>query len=325
MSTDSQISGYIEFITSTIVPCIMTTFFLYGLYSLLFCIYVQMQIRNSRSHRHHRPIFFRLSIPALFFLITLNVILWTISTYELLRSQTLMDWVSGRQSLAEPDAHYFGFWNFGLAAAAVLIVASTMADALLLYRTYTLWDFRVSIVIAPVILILSSIGAGLYAIIMCGKASKPLITDLLAGNTILKDAEIGMLAFVCSTLVTNLSLIGLIVYRVRQMSQITNKYLPSSEHVNNKSLVRLIIGSCLLYPLTIATICGEVIGVGTDVTFVLPIAAQMMGISPTFLIVEIDLALNNSTNGLEIMEERSIGKAENSHTLAPSNIQISAS
>ncbi|KIK63113.1 hypothetical protein GYMLUDRAFT_41430 [Collybiopsis luxurians FD-317 M1] len=160
MSTHLLASNYLKFIAGTIVPCTIATFFLYGFYSLLFCIYIQQQLGYNRSQirNNHRPIFFRISIPALFLLITLHVIFATVSLYEQLKSQTLMDWVSGKQSLTEPDAHYFGFWSFNLAAAAVLTVAGTMADALLLYRTYTLWDRRVSVVIAPTILILSGIG-----------------------------------------------------------------------------------------------------------------------------------------------------------------------
>ncbi|KIK63155.1 hypothetical protein GYMLUDRAFT_483135 [Collybiopsis luxurians FD-317 M1] len=90
MSTDLLDSKYTEFITSTVVPCTITTFFLYGLYSLLFCIYIQLQIRDSQSHRlgnkRRRPIFSRLSIPILFFLISLDVILSTVSLYEQLKS-----------------------------------------------------------------------------------------------------------------------------------------------------------------------------------------------------------------------------------------------
>ncbi|KIK63156.1 hypothetical protein GYMLUDRAFT_41480 [Collybiopsis luxurians FD-317 M1] len=298
MSTDLLHSDYIESIAGTVVPCIITTFFLYGLYSLLFCIYIQLQIRDSQlGNRHHRPIFSRISIPALFLLLTSHVVLATISLYELLRSQTLLDWISRKQSFTLPaDARYFGFWNFNLAAAGVLIVASTIADALLLYRTYTLWDRQMSPVIAPVILMLLSFGAGLYAIIIGRKGSILFVADPLAGDTMLNNAAIGILAFACSTLVTNLILTGLIVYRVRQLSQITNRYLPFSEHVNNKPLVRLIIGSCLLYPVAIIAMC-VVIEVGTNLIFVTPMVAQMMGISPTFMIVEIDLALNSSIRG----------------------------
>ncbi|KIK63154.1 hypothetical protein GYMLUDRAFT_41478 [Collybiopsis luxurians FD-317 M1] len=156
-----------------------------------------------------------------------------------------MDWVSGKQSLAEPDAHYFDFWHFSLATAAVFTVAS-MGDAVLMYRAYTLWDRRLSIVIAPVALMLLSTGAGIYAIIMCGKGSILLITDFHAGGTILKDGEAGILAFACITLITNLSLTGLIVHRVRQLGQITNKYTPSSERINNnKLLVRLMLMSAV--------------------------------------------------------------------------------
>ncbi|KIK63158.1 hypothetical protein GYMLUDRAFT_483391 [Collybiopsis luxurians FD-317 M1] len=136
MSTDLLDS---EYITGTVVPCTIVTFFLYGqwklcmfepsqpiekvgipgLYSLLFYIYIQIQTRNTRSHQHRRPIFFRMAIPALFFLISLGVILSTVSLYELLNSQILMDLVSGERPLSEPDAHYFGFWNFDFAAIGV--------------------------------------------------------------------------------------------------------------------------------------------------------------------------------------------------------------
>ncbi|KIK58053.1 hypothetical protein GYMLUDRAFT_705162 [Collybiopsis luxurians FD-317 M1] len=53
----------------------------------------------------------------------LHVILSTITLYELLRSQTLTDLVSGIISFTEPDAHYFAFAYFNLAAATVFIVA----------------------------------------------------------------------------------------------------------------------------------------------------------------------------------------------------------
>ncbi|KIK58049.1 hypothetical protein GYMLUDRAFT_705022 [Collybiopsis luxurians FD-317 M1] len=86
-----------------------------GLYSFLFCIYIQLQIRDSRSRLGNscrRPIFSRIFIPALFILISLHVILSTVTLYELLRSQTLTDFVSGINSFTEPDAHYFAFVYF---------------------------------------------------------------------------------------------------------------------------------------------------------------------------------------------------------------------
>ncbi|KIK63157.1 hypothetical protein GYMLUDRAFT_41481 [Collybiopsis luxurians FD-317 M1] len=106
----------------------------------------------------------------------------------------------------------------------------------------------------------------------------------------LKHAEIGILVAASSTLVTNLSLTSLIVYRVRKLSQITNMYLLSSERVNNKPLVKLLIGSCLLTSVAILAIYGEIVRArGTDSTLVAPMLALTMGISPTFMIVEIDL------------------------------------
>ncbi|KIK53294.1 hypothetical protein GYMLUDRAFT_250547 [Collybiopsis luxurians FD-317 M1] len=164
-----------------------------------------------------------------------------------------------------------------------------MADTVLLYRAYTLWDCQVSIFIAPVALLLLGIGAGIYTLVSAGKG------DLNTNFTLLLEAKIGSNIFAGSTLITNLILTGLIVYRVRQYSQITNKYLPSSEHVN-KPLIKLIVGSCLLYPVAIAALWA-VIGTGTAVNFVEPMLAQTMGISPTFLIVEIDLTLNSPISG----------------------------
>ncbi|KIK53295.1 hypothetical protein GYMLUDRAFT_941553 [Collybiopsis luxurians FD-317 M1] len=213
-----------------------------------------------------------------------------------------MDWpgVSRKQFTYSPDAPHFRFSNFTFAAAAVFIIASTLADTVLLYRAYTLWDRQLSIVLAPVVLLLSSVGAGIYALILAGKLGGILSsTDFPVSDTTLKEAKIGTLVFAGSTLVVNLILTGLIVYRVRQCSQITNKYLPSSEHVNNKPLVKLIMGSCLLYPIAIAALYGGAIGVRTEAYFVGPILAQIMGISPTFMIVEIDLTLKSPISGSE--------------------------
>ncbi|KIK57755.1 hypothetical protein GYMLUDRAFT_45928 [Collybiopsis luxurians FD-317 M1] len=254
MSKEVLVSNYIEFVAGTVVPCTITTFFLYGLYSLLFCIYIQIQIRDSRSHRpgnrHRRPTFFRISLPALFLLISLDVILSTISLYEQLRSQTLLDLVSGKQSLTEPDAHYFRFCNFELAASVVFTVASTMADTVLLYRAYTLWDRKKTIVIPAVILLLSSFGmlkrcrkkilnwsagSGVYAIILGGKGRTLLITDFLAGETMLKDAKIGILIFACSTLVTNLSLTGLIEFDNSVILQTGISLLPNISTTSHSS------------------------------------------------------------------------------------------
>ncbi|KIK58054.1 hypothetical protein GYMLUDRAFT_262676 [Collybiopsis luxurians FD-317 M1] len=172
-----------------------------------------------------------------------------------------------------------------------------MADIVLLYRAYTLWDRRVVIVIGPFVLLVSSIVAGLYSLVLASKGATN--TDFLAADTMLNDSKIGIEVFAGCTLFTNLILTGLIVYRVRQRTQITNKYLPSSEHVNNKNLIKLITGSCLLYSIAIVATYGEAIGVGTDPDFVAPILAEMMGISPTFMIVEIDLILNSPINGFE--------------------------
>ncbi|KIK63159.1 hypothetical protein GYMLUDRAFT_41482 [Collybiopsis luxurians FD-317 M1] len=190
-----------------------------------------------------------------------------------------------------------------------------------LYRAYTLWDRQLSIAIAPIILMLSSFGASLYGIITYGKGSVLSTTNILAGDKMLKNGVIGVLIFAGSTLVTNLSLTALIVYRVRQLSQITNRYLPSSEHVNNKPLIRLVIGSCLLYPIAIVTMFVAICTArGADSTLVAPMIALIMGISPTFMIVEIDLALNSPISGPKRHGGEKPEQVENSHALAASNI-----
>ncbi|KIK53296.1 hypothetical protein GYMLUDRAFT_941572 [Collybiopsis luxurians FD-317 M1] len=194
MSTDLLDSKFIEFIAGTVVPSTIATSFFYGFYSFLFCIYIQLQSRASRSRlgNSRRPIFFRIFIPALFILISLHVILSAITLYEGLRSQTVINRLYRKYPLVEPDAHYFGFCNFNLAATTMFIVASTVADTTLLYRAYTLWDRQTFIVLAPIILLLSSFGAGLYALVLGQKGGMLIITNFLADDTMLNDAKIGL-------------------------------------------------------------------------------------------------------------------------------------
>ncbi|KAF5371425.1 hypothetical protein D9757_010000 [Collybiopsis confluens] len=264
-----------------------------GLYSHLFSVYIQLQPYDSQSRPRKRPLLFRISIPCLFILVTLIVILSTISSYEGLRSQTQLEYLLGESQTAPLDRHYSGYCTYGIAGVSVFGVVGTLADLILLYRAYTLWDHRGSIIMLPTALFLSSCGAYIYAVVYFQKICVVIPADPSAADAHRLNLTISTLALVTIKVVNNLALTTLIIYKVRKLTQVTNKFLSASEKVHSGRLVKFIAGLYVLYGIGMAAFLYSVVRQRIDPLEMLPILALVMGISPTFLIVEVDLVVSN--------------------------------
>ncbi|KAF5371434.1 hypothetical protein D9757_010012 [Collybiopsis confluens] len=285
MSTDPlQLnSQYVGYVAHVALPFTIVTFFLYGARtSLLLGSLSLMNINKKASIRiYSSPISnFKISIPSLFILVTLAVILSTISSYEELRSQTQLESALGNlQSLAQPDSHYYDYYKSNVGAVSVLGVLSTLADFILLYRAYMLWDYRVAIIVVPIIILLCSVATYLCGLIYLQKASVALLTDPYVAERDHRIVMMWSLACVSSTMVNSLALTTLIIYRVRKLTQVTNKFLPCSERVSSGRLVKAVIGSYLLYGIGISIVIGFVVGLGVDPSKTSPILALIMNSS----------------------------------------------
>ncbi|KAF5371451.1 hypothetical protein D9757_009977 [Collybiopsis confluens] len=140
------------------------------------------------------------------------------------------------------------------------------------------------------------IGAYICTVIYLKKESVVLFTDpfTVVETRLLLHMDYGIaiseLICIVAIVVNNLALTTLIIYRVRKLTQVTNQFLPVSEQVHGGRLVKTIVGSYLLYGIGIIALrVGIIAGPIVDVFKLAPIPALVIGISSTFLIVEVDL------------------------------------
>ncbi|KAF5371432.1 hypothetical protein D9757_010010 [Collybiopsis confluens] len=131
-------------------------------------------------------------------------------------------------------------------------------------------------------------------VVLLQKACVELFIDPIAAVEV--DHHDIILASWASTggaILNNLVLTTLIVYRVRKLTKVANKYLSDSEQVRSGRLVKVIVGSYLLYGIGMVALLGYVMPKPTiDPLKLTPILALIVGISPTFLVVELDLGSN---------------------------------
>ncbi|KAF5377314.1 hypothetical protein D9757_008049 [Collybiopsis confluens] len=140
-----------------------------------------------------------------------QLVLSAVSLYEELRSRAELEFVFGNtEYLAHAGYHYYAFWNLNFAIAILFTIASVLADSVLVYRAYTLWDHQLRVIVAPTILLLMGLAAEIYVLAIFRKGYMLIVTDVVAGEAMLNDSSIGTLAFASSIVGTNICLTGLI-------------------------------------------------------------------------------------------------------------------
>ncbi|KAF5373199.1 hypothetical protein D9757_010551 [Collybiopsis confluens] len=304
---------YVEKSAQPLQAILLTTFALWGIYSVLFCTYIYFQVyffQRSRKRRFIYPV----SLIALYILITAHTIFSTLSFNRALTSETMIELTYNPSFLSSvagthssPDSRFFDFLRFNMAGEVSYMIASFIADGILICRCYYLWAARKSVIAAPIFFYILNLGFFLAALVTEATSEDNFDPPfLLASPTGYGIALKLALVFALVTIITNMLLTGLIAGRIFWLTKAAK-----SEHNSGaySRLLAIILESGLLYAFTlIIGVC--LLSVMSLVEF-LPISAQAMasvshsvyitstphlflvatlqGIAPTLILVRVDL------------------------------------
>ncbi|KAG1744857.1 hypothetical protein EDB19DRAFT_502209 [Suillus lakei] len=199
---------------------------------------------------------------------------------------------------------------------ALYIFQTVLADGVLIYRCYVLWQ-SVRIIILPTLLWCSIIVTGIRAVYGNSQATAN------PGDVFAVDVEKWIIAFIVSTLATNLLCSGLLVYRIWKIERHVSKVRATTS--TTMPIVRVLVDAAVLYSVMLFgfLICFLTASSGESVLsdMVVPI------ISITFYMVLIRITINSrhylSTAGArrttEVMEQGNVQQ----YPLKPLEVHIS--
>ncbi|KIK48571.1 hypothetical protein CY34DRAFT_8156 [Suillus luteus UH-Slu-Lm8-n1] len=121
---------------------------------------------------------------------------------------------------------------------ALYIFQTVLADGVMIHRCYVLWQ-STRVIILPSLLWCSNIVTGIRAVY--GNSQATANPD----NVFAVDVEKWIIAFIFSTLATNLSCSGLLVYRVWMIERRVAKLRASKSHL--MPIVRVLVDAAALY------------------------------------------------------------------------------
>ncbi|KAG1744858.1 hypothetical protein EDB19DRAFT_1960659 [Suillus lakei] len=137
---------------------------------------------------------------------------------------------------------------------ALYIFQTVLADGVMVYRCYVVWQ-SVQVVILPSMLWCSIIVTGVHAVYNNSQA----ITN--PGDVFAPELETWIMAFIASTLTTNLVCSGLLLYRIWMVEREVSK-VRATKKGSIMPLVRILVDAAVLYSvvlfsLLICFLCGN--------------------------------------------------------------------
>ncbi|KAJ3781526.1 hypothetical protein GGU10DRAFT_106762 [Lentinula aff. detonsa] len=284
-SEDGDPGAIVFGITEPMFILVMFELFFYGAYTMLFGLYVYLQI-----HQRGRQRCYQISLLLLYLLATAAVVIlimvekqMTLFTLDVTLTADINDPIAA--------SHFRTYASLTVAADGVYVAANIIADALLLYRCYIVWASRKYIIAIPVLIsLINTVIAIIAAALVKNNAGRLLVTAGVK-NSSLQVASIITDAFLSVNLFTNLMLTCLIAGRIWWIARATRQALGVNDS-NDKSInsiAAMVLESGLLYP--IALIFGLALTVKGTVE-VQPMLTLIVGIAPTLIMVRTDLGIS---------------------------------
>ncbi|KIK62320.1 hypothetical protein GYMLUDRAFT_556165 [Collybiopsis luxurians FD-317 M1] len=139
----------IMFVQQTVQPLEaiqLLSFFLWGIYTVLFIVYVYFRVKQDQFNT--RPRLYIVSLTALYLVIAVLTLLYTLSFNQAIISDTMIELTfdssfSPSVGLDDiPDSHYFEFLSLNFGSTILYLIANCIADGVLICRCYYLWAAR---------------------------------------------------------------------------------------------------------------------------------------------------------------------------------------
>ncbi|KIK62314.1 hypothetical protein GYMLUDRAFT_556144 [Collybiopsis luxurians FD-317 M1] len=113
----------------------MLSFFLWGIYTVLYFVYVYFRVKQDQFNKRSR--IYPVSLTALYLVIAMFTLVYTLSINQAMISDTMIG-LSFDPSLSasigvdnSPDSHYFAFLNLNFGALILFMVENCIADGVL--------------------------------------------------------------------------------------------------------------------------------------------------------------------------------------------------
>ncbi|KAF7350778.1 hypothetical protein MSAN_01639000 [Mycena sanguinolenta] len=225
--------------------------FFYGIYLVLFCICIYILLNRPR--------------PGNAVLLVTAIALFTLSTV-----QAVLNLVLGATEIDYLD---LPFDKINRAAEIIYGVTNIIADALVIYRCYIVWDRNVYVIILPLLMLAVTSVFGVDIKL----PANPYFSLSLATNVLVTALTAGRIWWICR--------------QCRLYSKFT-----TAQQKRCMSAIGIIAESGVLYPASILAylILGAIPKVSIVQEPIYQMMAQIMGIAPTLIIVRVGLGVNDS-------------------------------
>uniref|UniRef100_A0A0W0G7D5 Uncharacterized protein n=1 Tax=Moniliophthora roreri TaxID=221103 RepID=A0A0W0G7D5_MONRR len=272
-----------------LVPTIINVF-IYGAYAILFglCLFFILKPRRPKAFAH------------VAFVVLLFVLATIGNIFNIVNTAIKMNLTFG--------------WPFNVSllnvsstgASIILVIANTVADALLLWRCYLVWGSRVKPIVVPAVLCLANNVAGLVVIGM--RQSINVHSGTTSSNTlaIISNASPPkmFIVFLYGTLVSNVILTAMIAGRIYYVIRPTFALLGPSVRRTYKTAIAISLESGVLYPIALLIYAAilpitkhqlEVQSISPKTEVVITsktfhdLLIQIVGIAPTLIIIRVGL------------------------------------
>ncbi|KAF9061718.1 hypothetical protein BDP27DRAFT_1428643 [Rhodocollybia butyracea] len=261
-------------------------FLFYGAYIILGSIYVSLQLQQRKVDKKFQHPFYPVSLLVLFVLATGGIIVSVYDVENIIQEFILLEFTS-----QDPNARLENLVNYRTATKVLYGTANSVADGILVYRCYHVWNGKIWIPLIPAVL--SVVNA---AISYAATATIKIGADELFATGQSNEVNIGDrldYIFLGVNVFNNLLLTGLIAGRMWWSNRVHSRLLGiDGQDKRLNAIVSMFVESGTLYP--IALVVCLIIQVKGSVATMHPILLQIVGIAPTLIMVRTSLGLSAS-------------------------------
>ncbi|KAF5346012.1 hypothetical protein D9758_013880 [Tetrapyrgos nigripes] len=285
-------------------------YLLYGLYLALFgtAIFVLRQRRRPEYRMHLISMWF------LFSLGTLGIIIDSVNRALSLSVALDPSFIEGLNNGDLDDRRAKNQFVLNAVILMIYVIANVIADLLLIYRLYAIWDMKRSVIYFPctvtIVNSLFALAALSYWLTLPGKMMSLESSSL----RIIATVYLSMNALI------NVLVTGLIAGRIWWIARQAHQILGIKTRQRYRTVIAIVLESGIFYPISLI-VCSVSLFVLLPATLH-PLLIQIVGIVPTLIIVRagLGIAIENVEDAVISQESRS---NERDYDISPTVTQIS--
>ncbi|KAJ7772832.1 hypothetical protein DFH07DRAFT_145571 [Mycena maculata] len=222
--------------------------FFYGIYLVLFCICIYILLHRPRNLSNT-------------VLLVTAIALFTLSTI-----QTIMNIILGAANIDGIDIPYDKVF---LADNMIYVVNNIIADGLVIWRCYVIWNHNIYVVALPIVLL--------------------IITSIFGW-----DLDLPLPTFFAMSLATNVLVTSLTAGRIWWICRQARTHLDTDLQKRNVSSISIVVESGVIYSASVGLylILGAIPSAQEMQGPIVEMLAQVVGIVPTLIIVRVGLGVS---------------------------------